>query len=56
MHLMTFIQSRDRRSSERLLIVVAQGIFYSLFFLLYLVSARTAHRVVATWKRKAVYS
>ena len=41
---------------ERLLILVAQGIFYNLFFLLYLVSARTAHRFVGYLEEEAVYS
>ncbi len=33
-----------------------QGIFYNLFFLLYLVSPKTAHRVVGYFEEEAVYS
>lgn len=56
MHLMTFIQVARPTRFERLLILVAQGIFYNLFFLLYLVSARTAHRFVGYLEEEAVYS
>jgi len=56
MHLMTFIQVARPTQFERLLILVAQGIFYNLFFLVYLVSARTAHRFVGYLEEEAVYS
>ena len=56
MHLMTFIQVARPTRFERLLIVVAQGIFYNLFFLLYLMSARAAHRFVGYLEEEAVYS
>ena len=56
MHLMTFIQVARPTHVERLLILAAQGIFYNLFFLLYLMSARTAHRFVGYLEEEAVYS
>ncbi len=56
MHLMTFIQIANPTSFERLLIVLAQGIFYNLFFVLYLISAKTAHRLVGYFEEEAVYS
>src|SRR5664279_5091330 len=56
MHLMTFIQVARPSTLERLLILLAQGIFYNLFFLLYLVSPRTAHRFVGYLEEEAVYS
>lgn len=56
MHLMTFVHIARPSSFERLLILVAQGIFYNLFFLLYLVSPKTAHRVVGYFEEEAVYS
>lgn len=56
MHLMTFIHVARPTQFERLLILAAQGIFYNLFFLLYLVSARTAHRFVGYLEEEAVYS
>lgn len=56
MHLMTFIQIARPTAFERLLIVIAQGVFYNFFFLLYLVSPRTAHRVVGYFEEEAVHS
>lgn len=56
MHLMTFIEIAKPSKFERLLIVIAQGIFYNMFFLLYLISAKTAHRVVGYFEEEAVYS
>lgn len=56
MHLMTFIQIARPTRIERLLILLAQGVFYNLFFLLYLLSPRTAHRFVGYLEEEAVYS
>lgn len=56
MHLMTFIEIARPNAFERLMIVIAQGIFYNLFFLLYLFSAKTAHRLVGYFEEEAVYS
>jgi ubiquinol oxidase len=56
MHLMTFIEIAKPNALERLMIVIAQGIFYNLFFLLYLFSAKTAHRLVGYFEEEAVYS
>lgn len=56
MHLMTFVHIARPSSFERLLILIAQGIFYNLFFLLYLISPKTAHRVVGYFEEEAVYS
>lgn len=44
-HLMAFVAIRRPSPGERLLIAVGQGIFYNSYFLLYLLSARTAHRM-----------
>ena len=56
MHLMTFIHIARPSSFERLVILIAQGVFYNLFFLLYLISSKTAHRVVGYFEEEAVYS
>ena len=56
MHLMTFIEIAKPNSFERFLIILAQGIFYNLFFLLYLVSPKTAHRLVGYFEEEAVFS
>jgi ubiquinol oxidase len=46
-HLMVFVEAARPSLAERLLILLAQGVFYNAFFLLHLVSARTAHRLAA---------
>ena len=56
MHLMTFIQIVQPSRLERWMVMLTQGVFYNLFFLLYLVSARTAHRLVGYFEEEAVYS
>jgi ubiquinol oxidase len=56
MHLMTFIQIAQPTWFERLLVLLAQGIFYNFFFLLYLCSPKTAHRFVGYFEEEAVYS
>jgi len=56
MHLMTFIEIAKPNTFERFLIILAHGIFYNLFFLLYLISSKTAHRLVGYFEEEAVYS
>ena len=56
MHLMTFIHIAKPTWLERMLVVLAQGIFYNCFFLLYLISSKTAHRVVGYFEEEAVRS
>lgn len=56
MHLMTFIHIAQPSQLERLLILLAQGVFYNVFFLVYLISPKTAHRVVGYLEEEAVYS
>lgn len=56
MHLMTFIEVCKPTLFERLVVLVVQWIFYMAFFGLYLVSARTAHRVVGYFEEEAVIS
>jgi ubiquinol oxidase len=56
MHLMTFIQIAQPSRFERTLIMVAQAIFYNLYFFLYLLAPKTAHRVVGYLEEEAVIS
>ena len=56
MHLMTFMHIARPSRIERVLIILAQGIFYNSFFLLYLLSPRTAHRVTGYFEEEAVHS
>jgi len=56
MHLMTFIEVAKPTAFERFVVVAAQWVFYLFFFGLYLVSAKTAHRVVGYFEEEAVIS
>ena len=56
MHLMTFIQIAQPSRLERGLIMVAQAVFYNLYFFLYLLAPKTAHRVVGYIEEEAVIS
>ena len=56
MHLMTFIQIAQPSRLERTLIMVAQAVFYNLYFFLYLLAPKTAHRVVGYLEEEAVIS
>ena len=56
MHLMTFIEVAKPTLFERLVILGVQWVFYVAFFALYLVSAKTAHRVVGYFEEEAVLS
>lgn len=56
MHLMTFILIARPTRLERVLILLVQGAFYNFYFLLYLLSAATAHRIVGYLEEEAVYS
>ncbi len=56
MHLMTFIEIAKPNWFERFLVLAVQGIFFNFFFLLYLLSPKTAHRVVGYFEEEAVKS
>ena len=56
MHLMTFVEVAQPTAFERFVVVAAQWVFYLFFFGLYLVSPKTAHRVVGYFEEEAVIS
>ena len=56
MHLMTFIEIARPNWLERALVLVAQAGFFVFFLLLYVLSARTAHRLVGYFEEQAVVS
>lgn len=56
MHLMTFIEVAKPSAFERFVIVSVQWVFYLAFFALYLISSKTAHRVVGYFEEEAVIS
>ncbi|RGB36007.1 alternative oxidase-domain-containing protein [Rhizophagus diaphanus] len=56
MHLMTWMRISQPTWWERSLITLVQGGFYNMFFMLYLISPRTAHRVVGYLEEEAIVS
>jgi ubiquinol oxidase len=56
MHLMTFVEIARPNWLERGLVLIAQAGFFTFFLLLYLLSARTAHRLVGYFEEQAVIS
>ena len=56
MHLMTFIKVAQPTLFERWVILGVQWVFWIGFFFLYLISPRTAHRVVGYFEEEAVIS
>lgn len=54
MHLMTFMTLRQPSMLFRLMILGAQGVFYNLFFLSYLISPKICHRFVGHLEEEAV--
>ena len=56
MHLMTFIHVAKPTWLERVIILMAQFIFIVTYAIIYLVSQRTAHRIVGYFEEEAVIS
>tara|TARA_B100000767_G_scaffold144461_1_gene136282 strand:+ start:115 stop:801 length:687 start_codon:yes stop_codon:yes gene_type:complete len=56
MHLMTFIHIAKPSTIERFIIILVQGIFFNLYFIMYLISPRTCHRIVGYFEEEAVTS
>jgi len=56
MHLMTFIEIAKPNWFERVLVLVAQALFFTFFLGLYLLSNRTAHRLVGYFEEQALIS
>ncbi|KAF9007667.1 alternative oxidase [Hymenopellis radicata] len=54
MHLMTFMSLRKPSIFFRAMILGAQGVFYNMFFLAYLISPKTCHRFVGHLEEEAV--
>merc|ERR1712124_216184 len=56
MHLMTFIKIAKPTFIERMIIIIAQFIFILMHLFIYLISQRTAHRIVGYFEEEAVIS
>lgn len=53
-HLMVFVAIDRPNGLERFFVLLAQGFFYNAYFLIYLLSPRTAHRIVGYFAEDAV--
>jgi len=56
MHLMTFMHIAKPSWLERMLVLFTQGVFYNFFFALYMITPKTAHRIVGYFEEEAVVS
>ena len=56
MHLMTFIEIAKPTFLERLIIMIAQFIFIIMYMFIFIISQRTAHRIVGYFEEEAVIS
>lgn len=56
MHLMTFMTLRKPGLFFRAIVLGAQGVFYNLFFLAYMISPKICHRFVGHLEEEAVYT
>jgi ubiquinol oxidase len=56
MHLMIFLHVARPNWFERILIVLAQGVFFNAFFVLYIFWPRVAHRFVGYLEEEAYFS
>ena len=56
MHLMTFIEIAKPTLLERFIIMIAQFIFIILYMIIFIISQRTAHRIVGYFEEEAVIS
>ena len=54
MHLMTFIHIAKPTFIERIVIMIAQFIFIVTYAIIYIVSQRTAHRIVGYFEEEAL--
>ena len=56
MHLMTFINIAKPSAFERFLVIFVQGVFFNLYFFMYIISPRTCHRIVGYFEEQAIIS
>jgi ubiquinol oxidase len=56
MHLMAFVALFKPNWFERLVVLIAQGVFWNAYFVLYLFAPRTAHRLVGYFEEEAIVS
>ena len=55
-HLLIYSEIAKPNMPERIVIMIVQFFFYHIYFLIYLVSPRTAHRIVGYFEEEAIHS
>lgn len=55
-HLLVYSEIAKPSMLERVLIIIVQALFFVVYFVLYLLSPRTAHRVVGYFEEEAIHS
>ncbi|CAM9687634.1 unnamed protein product, partial [Choristocarpus tenellus] len=56
MHLLTFLKLKKPGPTFRIMVVLAQGVMFNMFFLTYLISPKTCHRFVGYIEEEAVHT
>ncbi|KAI3715819.1 hypothetical protein L6452_22807 [Arctium lappa] len=56
MHLMTMVELVQPKWYERLLVLTVQGVFFNMFFVVYILSPKLAHRIVGYLEEEAIHS
>ncbi|GAA5937637.1 alternative oxidase [Sporobolomyces koalae] len=56
MHLLTFMKIKEPSVFFRLMVLAAQGVFFNLFFVSYILSPRACHRFVGYLEEEACYT
>jgi len=56
MHLMTFVEIAKPTWLERMIVLIVQGLMFNLYFLLYLITPKTCHRIVGYLEEEAINS
>lgn len=56
MHLMTFVEIARPTWLERLIVLIVQGLMVNFYFMLYLITPKTCHRIVGYLEEEAIIS
>jgi ubiquinol oxidase len=56
MHLMTFVEIAKPTWLERMIVLIVQGLMFNIYFLLYLITPKTCHRIVGYLEEEAIVS
>ncbi len=56
MHLLTFVLIAKPTWLERMIILIVQGLMFNFYFLLYLITPKTCHRIVGYLEEEAITS